>query len=191
MSKKNHNNNVQTNAINEENVVVPDDVNVSAEGVTPDEEGVNSIDETVENNDAVNAESENEEVSVADTQESEENKEEDSTATNSEENVVPTTNPVVPPVQSPDEKQPEVTKEEPEAPVEKVQVVEDAFYISLGVVPENRMELTKERLKKAGVKSASLLEDVLVVGPFKTEADCIKVRKAIVGKGLKSKIIKH
>jgi len=209
---KNHNKNYQyrsqANTTNMANVVKNENEDVTAR-VTP-EEGVNSIEETVVVEEAVQTESVHEEVSVADTQESEINETEDSTATTQEEpeevEVVadePEVEPEMIQEETPEEEMVTPVVVEPVEPGITTPVItqpvvatndlkENAFYFSLGEISGEKMPVVEERLKKAGyISSSFIIDDVLVIGPFTTEVECITAKKALVGKGLKGKIIER
>lgn len=195
MSNKKHNNTNNNNA----NVTVNNVDDEVTMGVAP-EEGVNSINETEETEaDAVVLA--DQDVSVADTQESEVTGQEDGTATNDED-----TNVSEQSDETTDESTADVTVEEPDATpkvddvkpeepkvvtpeIKKVQAKGSGYFISLGEVQKLNMELVTDRLKKAGIDSTSFIGDELVVGPFATMEVCIVSRKKVVSKGLKCRIV--
>ena len=181
MSKKNKIHKPQPDSSNIQNPVVENPV-VEDRRVTPVEEGVNSIDETeVQDSrifDKENTIEQPKEVvsSVADSQESNKEMKEDRSATT---------------VENKKEKAPEIKKDvKKEAIVEKVEPVkDDKFYVSLGVIRDNKMEEVKNRLEKAGFNTFKKMNDEIVIGPFITVEECYEARKAIVRKGLKGRIV--
>ena len=173
MSKKNNNYKPQHVDNNSQKPVVENHV-VEDAGVTPVEEGVNSIDETEVQNDVVldeksTIEQPDEVVSsVADSQESGKEIKEDRSATTKE-------------------NKKDVKKEDM---VEKVEPAKtNAYYVSLGVIRKGDMEKVKTRLEKAGFATFKKMNDEIVIGPFATVEDCYEARKAIVRKGLKGRVI--
>lgn len=195
MSKKPYN---QSNK-SENEAVVNENEEVKT-GVTPEEDGVNSINET----EADKVESADQAVSVADTQESDVNGQEDGSATKNEENVNNDANTSeTADVESTDDVKTEGTTDDvtnqtdvkpEETEKEDTQVnteapKESGYFVSLGVVEASRMSLVKERLMKAGINSAAMFGDELVVGPFTCKSNCIEIRKKILSKGLKCSIV--
>lgn len=177
MSNKNKNNKNQASMNEVKDAVVNEEVKTESvnEGVTL-VEGDNSIDETeVKEEIVVNETStNNKEVSVADVQESViEEEKEDNTATINKEVT---------------EKEDAVVNEDTDV---EVTPSKDGFYVTLGNVPKERVELSKERITKAGYKATILDDGEIVVGPYADEATVIAVRKKIVSKGLKGRIIKR
>ena len=80
----------------------------------------------------------------------------------------------------------EEANEEPET-VEENSV--SGFYVSLGPYPNDKMILYRDRLGKAGISHVHVIDGEVLVGPYDTKEESIKVRRLISTKGLKGKIL--
>ena len=95
----------------------------------------------------------------------------------------------VPPVVEEPVIQDEVVIEKPvEVIPEPMEKEEEKIYVTLGLVPEKKLQIVNDRLDRAGFKPIILKTGEIIVGPFKTETDAIFAKKAVLKSGLKGKI---